>query len=189
MESFVPLLVIGCIIWWIARRKKKRPQLQVEVKGTSRPNTQAEDRVSELHRQATIYKNDANWDKAIACLREAEKLKCGVETIYPIKHALRLPLFLQQGGYFNEAMAEFQKLLDGTEDRVLSWLPKRNISSKTMLIHADLMNIYQSMSTSCKREKLQALADEYAELAEEHKSLHMKLLKAEQTRNSKSDIA
>lgn len=176
MENFVPLLVIGCIIWWIARHKKKCPQLQVKEKGTSRPNTPAEDRVSELHRQATTYKNDANWDKAISCLREAEKLKYGVETSYSIKHALRLPLFLQQGGYFDEAMAEFQKLLDGTEDRVLSWLPKRNISSKTMLIHAELYQIYESMVTACKREKRSELVKKFSLLVEEHKKKHGELL-------------
>ena len=60
MENLVSLLVLGCIAWWIARRKKKRPQLQVEVKVNSRPNTPAEDRIAELHRQATAYKNEAN---------------------------------------------------------------------------------------------------------------------------------
>ena len=130
MENLVPLLVLGCIAWWITRRKKKRPQLQVEVKVNSRTNTPVEDRIAELHRQATAYKNEANWDKAIACLREAEKLKDGVETSYSAKHALCLPLFLQQGGYFDEAMAGFQKLLDGTEGRVLRWLPKGTYQPK-----------------------------------------------------------
>lgn len=189
MVNIVPVILICGLIWWLikrGRKNKKSPPhdpILIDVKHNAYacPNSVEEERFADLHREATQYKNTGDWDKAIACLREAEKIAPDM----PVKSAARLPLFLQQSGHFEEAMIEFQKLIDHTESRIISWLPKSNISSKTMLVHADLMTIYQSMSTACKREKLQEQADECAKLAEKHKSQHAKLLKAEQARISK----
>lgn len=191
MGNLIAGILICAIIWWLWRRRQTSKNslastsapILIDAKHNvyARPNSPAEEHFAALHREATQHKENGDWEKAIACLREAENLN----PFMPVKSAVRLPLFLQQAGHFDEAILEFQKLLDNTEDRVLNWLPKRNISSKKMLIHADLMHIYQSMHTACKREKLQEQANEYAELAEKHKAQHAKLLKAEQARDTK----
>ena len=137
---------------------------------------QETERIDALHREATSYKDKKEWEKAIICLREADSLKNKTSTIYPIKHYLRLPLFLQQAGRFDESMQEFEKLINESEQRVLSWLPKRNISSKKMLIHAELYEIYKAISTACKREKLLELSKKYLALHEKHKAEHRKLM-------------
>lgn len=138
-----------------------------------------EDKISFLHREATSLKSEKKLNEAISCLREAEELKLQVTMTYPIKHYLRLPLFLQQNGQFDEAMQEFQKLLDNTESRVSNGLPKNSKSAKKMLVYAELSEIYMSMATACKREKMTDLADKYKSLGEENKKKHAKLFKAD----------
>lgn len=194
MVNLVPLLVIGALVCWFARRKKRSrkgaenptPVLVDAQHGVFvRPDSADEQRIAALHREATEHKGKKEWDKAIACLREAERLKGNVLTVYPVKHSLRLPLFLQQAGRFDEAMREFQALLDDTESRVLRNLPKRNVSSKTMLTHAEYAEIYAAMSTACKREKHMEQAEEYKDIAEAHDKKHARLLEAEQRRDAK----
>lgn len=194
MSNLVLLLLIGALVWWFVRRKKQSRKktdgsapVLVDAKHNVfvRPDSADEQRIDALHREATEHKAHKEWNKAVACLREAERLKGNVSTVYPVKHSLRLPLFLQQAGRFDEAMREFQALLDDTESRVLRNLPKRNISSKTMLAHAEYAEIYTAMSTACKREKHMEQAEEYKDIAETHDKKHAHLLEAEQRRDAK----
>ena len=192
MESLMGYALCAGIVYlvWKWRKKKKGSLSESNPKSNSDFNyaiyiatgDRAEQRISSLHREATDLKSKGDFERAIQCLREAEILKKDTKTIYPIKHSLRLPLFLQQSGNFDEAMFEFQKLIDGTEKRVLEWLPKRSIASKKMLMEADLYEIYGSMVTACKREKRQDLVEKYSQLYEKHKSCHAKLLKQDTAR-------
>lgn len=197
MESLMGYALCAGIVYlvWKWRKKKKGSLSESNPKSNNdshyampiATDDGAEQRISSLHREATELKSNGDLDRAIQCLREAENLKKNVRTIYPIKHSLRLPLFLQQSGKFDEAMVEFQRLLDGTEKRVLAWLPKRNIGSKKMLMEADLYQIYGSMVTACKREKRQDLVEEYSELYEKHKNCHAKLLKQDMARGARKN--
>lgn len=191
MENLIGYALCAGIVYlvWKWRKKKKSNSSEGNPKSdnSAMPISQkggVEQRISLLHREATELKSKGDWERAIQCLREAEILKKDAKTIYPIKHSLRLPLFLQQSGNFDEAMVEFQRLLDGTEKRVLAGLPKRNIGSKKMLMEADLYEIYGSMVTACKREKRQDLVDEHSELYEKHKNCHAKLLKQDMARST-----
>ncbi len=85
--------------------------IRLETEILVREPTEAEQRIRELHKQATRYKGN-NWEKAITCLREAQQLMPTVITEYPVSQYLRLPLFLQQAGRMKEAKKEFEKLLD-----------------------------------------------------------------------------
>ena len=177
MVNLVPLLVIGALVWWFVRRKKRSqkgaenptPVLVDAQHGVFvRPDSADEQRIAALHREATELKGKKEWDKAIACLQEAERLKPKVTTIYPVKHALRLPLFLQQAGRFDEAMQEFQKLLDGTEARIAHQFSHQKKTVQKKLAHADYADIYKTMCTACKREKRFEQVQEYTKLFEHH---------------------
>ena len=174
MVNLVPLLVVCALVWWFVRRKKRShrekaasaPVLVDAKHGVFvRPDSEDEQRIAALHREATEHKASKEWDKAIACLQEAERLKPKVATIYPVKHALRLPLFLQQAGRFDEAMQEFQKLLDGTEARIAHQFSHQKKTVQKKLAHADYADIYKAMSTACKREKRMDLTEKYQNLS------------------------
>lgn len=152
------------------------------------PNSPADDRIAELHRTATKYKENKEWDKAIECLLESRKIERTMETQYPISHFLRLPLFLQQAGQFSESMREFQQLLDNTENRIAGGYAHQDKTVRKMLIHADFAAIYKSMSTACKREKLLEKVGEYTKKSEEHKTIHAKMLE-EDTKRSEREMA
>ncbi len=130
MESLMGYALCAGIVYlvWKWRKKKKGSLSESNPKSNSDFNyaisiatgDRAEQRISSLHREATDLKSKGDFERAIQCLREAEILKKDTKTIYPIKHSLRLPLFLQQSGNFDEAMFEFQKLIDGTEKEFLN---------------------------------------------------------------------
>ena len=174
MVNLVPLRVIGAFVWWFVRRKKRSqkgaenpaPVLVDAKHGVFvRPDSADEQRIAALHRQATEHKDNKEWDKAVTCLREAERLKGNVLTVYPVKHSLRLPLFLQQAGRFDEAMREFQALLDGTEARIARQFSHQKKTEQTKIVHADYADIYKAMSTACKREKRMDLVEKYQNLS------------------------
>lgn len=78
----------------------------------SRPNTETEERIRQLHLSATKQVESGEFDKAIKNLSEAQELMPTVATEYPIQQYLRLPLTLQKAGRFDEAVSEFNRLLD-----------------------------------------------------------------------------
>ena len=69
-------------------------------------------------REATAYKQEGRWDDAISTLRKAYAiLGDDIYVNYPIETALRLPLYLQQAGRYEEAQQEFQRLLSSVDER------------------------------------------------------------------------
>lgn len=76
-----------------------------------------------LLREATQWSDAKDWDRAIACLQQANARMKVSPVAYSIQAWLRLPLYLQKAGRFEEVMAEFTRLADGTADRVARAFP------------------------------------------------------------------
>jgi len=76
-----------------------------------------DDRVAELLRQATALKVKKEWDAALDVLAEAKKLMLVSTVSYPAETWCKYPLYLQQAGRFEDAMSEFEFLLDDLERR------------------------------------------------------------------------
>lgn len=122
--------------------------------------------IRELNKQATqLKKNDIN--EAIICLRKANTLLSKTRG-HTIATWLRLPLFLQQAGYFEEAMQEFDKLLTETKARNTKEFSHCTVNAIEASIYADYAHIYDKMRLACKRQKLKEEADKYAALSEKH---------------------
>ena len=140
MEVFW-ILVIGGVIYLAYRttRSKKKTtrqstgkQQNPPHKGTIQSNTDvslkyevsvrkktaSEEKSRELLKDATQKKNEKDLDGAIACLREAYKLMAQSSISYPIETYLRLPLYLQQAGHYNESIVEFERLLKNSPDKI-----------------------------------------------------------------------
>ncbi|WP_329007129.1 hypothetical protein [Pseudomonas aeruginosa] len=64
-----------------------------------------------LGREATALKSSGNLGGAIRCLQEVKRLMGSNPRGYTAQQWLRLPLYLQEAGRFDEAMEEFQELL------------------------------------------------------------------------------
>lgn len=76
-----------------------------------------DDKVAELLRQATAFKDQKDWDAALTALAEAKRLMLVSPVSYPAETWCKYPLYLQQAGRFEEAISEFQFLLDDLERR------------------------------------------------------------------------
>jgi len=83
-----------------------------------REKTASEEKSSELLKEATKKKNEKDLAGAIDCLREAYKLMAQSSISYPIETFLRLPLYLQQAGRYDESVTEFEKLLKTSPDKI-----------------------------------------------------------------------
>ena len=149
---------------------------------TTSEMSEGEEQIAELHRNATKHKDAKDWDKAIGCLRAATNLTSNVATSYPIAHYLRLPLFLQQAGLFDEAMQEFEKLLAGVESSVGKEFSHQPAQTQKMLCQARYAAIYDKMRLACQRSGFKEKAAEYETLAEKYKEDHLRLQKVDNAR-------
>ena len=136
-----------------------------------------------LLRKATEYADAKDWDCAISCLRKANA-RAPFQVLG--KSALRLPLYLQKAGRFDEAMREFERLLSGVESGINSQFAHRSTSVRTMLAHAEYQAIYDKIRLAFQRQGLAAQAAEYGKLAENHKRHHARLMKLENKARAKS---
>lgn len=71
-----------------------------------------DEETAELHKEATRWKREGDWDKAVAALQKAQARMRQSSFSHTPQDWVRLPLFLQQAGRFVEAEVEFQRLLD-----------------------------------------------------------------------------
>ncbi|MBD9361325.1 hypothetical protein [Methylomonas fluvii] len=93
--------------------------------------------------------------------------------IYPMERWLRLPLALSKAGQFDEAINEFHRLLDEVEERVKNEAPRQSPAIRQKFAHLNYFQIYDQMSSACKRQKLVNQAQQYAALAEQHYQVFM----------------
>lgn len=129
-------------------------------------------RVKTLQREASKYKG-ANLPAAVTCLQEAAELMRQHPSNYPLDRWLCLPVVLQKAGLFDVAIAEFHRLLDEVEERVKNEAPRQRPAIRQKFAHLNYFQIYDQMSSACKRQKLVNQAQQYAVLAEQHYQVFM----------------
>ena len=125
-----------------------------------------------LHREATQLKYIADWDGAIESLKKAQERMRHSNFRHPAESWLRLPLFLQQGGRFDEAMEEFNRILDETDDRIAKECSYMHEYYRHGAAYFVRGTIYGKMSLACKRQKLPKEAEKYKELREKFLEKH-----------------
>jgi tetratricopeptide (TPR) repeat protein len=130
--------------------------------------------ISTLHKNATAYKNAGDIENAISLLYQAKLLANQNPISCPIDSWLRLPLFLQQAGRFNEAMAEFNDLLENPPITREKDSPLEPLVLE-MLTHADMCAIYDKMRLACDRENRFKESEQYEKLSKKHDREWVKL--------------
>jgi SPP1 gp7 family putative phage head morphogenesis protein len=123
---------------------------------------------------------------AIAYLQEASELMRNSQ-FYNIDKMLKLPVLLHETGRFDEAMQEFERLLNEAKS-----VAERDEQSKTLptfvryTTHAFYQSIYKKMRMVCKKQKLKDKEAEYRSLAEKHKLVADELSKLVQFERNKA---
>lgn len=138
---------------------------------TGRELTQTEKRISELEKEATCL-SKTDLKRAIECLRESEKLKSQVGIGYSFKSYLRLPKFLHKDGKFDEAIVEFERLIEEAPSRAKRETPRQDYYSDSLFLllcqpheYNQLIQIYEAMSKVYRKEKMIDKADYYEKLS------------------------
>lgn len=134
-----------------------------------RDPTPEEREIAELNREATRHKSAGDWDAAIACLRRAREIELINGIPRGAEPSLRLPLFLQQGGYFDAAMVEFDRLLSEADAIASFGLEHQPDFYRTGYAQHVRALIYDKMRVACKRAKRSDLVRQYAEACDRHR--------------------
>lgn len=129
-------------------------------------------RISVLHRDATKLKDLGEWDKAIDALQEAQELMRKSDELHTMESWLRLPIFLQQGGRFDEAMQEFNRLLGEVDSRTAQEYSHHPEFMQHGATHHRRAAIYNKMKVACRRQKLPEEAAKYEKLRDEYYAKH-----------------
>ncbi|MFZ5466611.1 MAG: hypothetical protein ACOZAI_05050 [Pseudomonadota bacterium] len=127
-------------------------------------------RISTLNKEATTLNKEGHVEAAIERLIECKALMQHSTTSYSTKAWLRLPLFMQKAGRFDEAMVEFTWLIGTTVERIGRHYSHQPRGVRAYLEHAELAEIHEAMALACKREKRPADTERYANLAAVHRA-------------------
>ncbi len=146
----------------------ENPGCKIVLEVTVSGKTPVQEEFAELHRRATKFKDAKQWEEAIACLRKAKELTSPCGDGNTVQSLCRLPLFLQQAGHFEEALAEFQELLDNAELAIEHEFGHQRKNVRERFLHLRLSEIYGHMQTACKRQKRLDLLEAYSEKAAFH---------------------
>lgn len=92
--------------------------MNITVSVQVREPTEGELRAQALLKEATSKHDSKDLTGAIACLRDAYGLLEQSPLSYPVATYLRLPLYLQKAGRFEEAMESFAILMKGVAARL-----------------------------------------------------------------------
>lgn len=89
-----------------------------------------DDKVAELLRNATAFRDKKEWDAAINTLAEAKKLMLISPVLYPTETWCKYPLYLQFAGRWDEALVEFEFLLDLNKRKSRHKIDRRCVKRK-----------------------------------------------------------
>lgn len=131
-------------------------------------SSKEDEEISALHREATRLKDVGDLDKAIAALQKAQNLMRRSNVVNTTESWLRLPLFLQQGGRFDEAMVEFNRILAETDTRIANEFSHQPEFAQHGFTHHVRATIYDKMRAACKRQNLGDEAARYLALRNEY---------------------
>ena len=126
---------------------------------------------------ATQLKRAGDLNGAIDALKKQRGLMSQSFVRITTEAWCRLPLFLQQAGRYEEAIAEFQSLLDVAESWIandFSHLPEFMQRGHSHHVKA---TIYDKMRVAAKREKHLEAAERYGKLSGEYFDEHEKFMR------------
>jgi len=127
--------------------------------------TAQELRAQSLLKEAT-EKHDANDLRgAMSCLRKAYTFLEKSSGSYPIETYLRLPLYQQKAGLFQEALESFNALLQSATVQVARDFSHQDAITQLSLVAMNRHIIYDKMRVACKREKRPKLVALYGLLS------------------------
>lgn len=134
-----------------------------------------DEEIAKLNREATVNKG-IDWSIAISNLQEAKALMLKRSPCsWPFKQWLRLPLFLQQANRFDEALVEFDWLLNSFINTYIECasrqLKRKDIHFKEYWLHLYRYYIYDKICLSYKREGLKNEAVKFREKAKQEEKL------------------
>ncbi len=147
-------------------------------------NEEIEERISFLYKKATTCKK-INWNQGVAYLQEMNALMKTSRVIYSAEYWTRLPVFLQSAGRFDEAMEEFERLLQEVEPRINKEMGHCTPTAIRYFCHVNVERIYDKMRMVCKRQKLTEETNKYAKLSEQEMRTVLRLKKVVEKQEEK----
>lgn len=124
--------------------------------------------IAALHKHATASKGK-DWPAAIAALEKAAVLDAAHRRWNDMTRMVRLPVFLQQAGRFDEAMAEFDRLIERVPVYVQEHATSANEVARSATLHREYEILYDKLRLACKREKQDEQAEKFAKLSAVHR--------------------
>lgn len=127
--------------------------------------------IAKLNRQATAFKTEKKWQDALLCLYQVRAVADKSREPVMIATLLRLPLFLQQAGYFEAAKYELSYLLKNMDKFIKREIKGLLCPDKQLVFYREIYfeNIYEKAALIFKREKDKETANYFADLANQHK--------------------
>lgn len=122
---------------------------------------------SDLMKQATQLQGE-DIQAAVGALRKAQKL---LGNGHPILAHLRLPLYLQKAGLYEESVTEFKKLLKKSPQRNSSKFSHQPKETQKYFIALERGVIYDKMRLAAERESRLDDAKKYNGLSEKHSKI------------------
>lgn len=105
-----------------------------------------------LLREATQWSNANDLDRAITCLRQANARMKVSPVSYPIQAWLRLPLYLQKAGRYDEAVTEFVRLSDEATGRIARAFSHQSKAKQQVFVRQELAVIRDKIRLAQERE-------------------------------------
>lgn len=127
----------------------------------------------ELHRMATQFKENKDWEGALACLMRAKYYSVTIGPAIDVQSLLRFPLFLQQAGKFEEAKYELQELYDNAEafaKQQIIGLHHNQALYQRKFKALYLAYLFDKARLIYKRQKLLPQAEEFAQTSQTYQT-------------------
>lgn len=133
------------------------------------PRNENDKKISELNKQATQLQY-SDYNKAIECLEIVWKLIPNAMMNYGAKGYIRLPIFLQQVGRFEDAKQRFNELTHMAEHYAIQISQNHDLKEYYYPFCKEhfLSEVYDAMRIVYKRENLIEDADHFKKLSEFH---------------------
>lgn len=112
----------------------------------------SDEKTAALLRQATAYADAKLWDEAIAALHDAHQRMRTSPVQYPIETWLKLPLYLQRAGRFDESVRLFDQLYAETTVRVTRFLGHESAQVRKSAVARQRAVIAKKKALAEKRE-------------------------------------
>lgn len=106
-----------------------------------------------LLRKATACADAKDWDEAIACLEKADNRMQVSPVSYPVETLLKLPLYLQKAGRFDESLAAFERILRETPGRIARHFAHRPKAMQAKFVRHEKGVIRDKLVLAKEREK------------------------------------